>query len=81
MYLSDIFSSFICGEPSFDSQVRYLAKRSIVDTDGRDAGGQPNRGCQTASAGVYCSWRLYAGGTSQHRQRQQCCLPKRHQRP
>lgn len=34
MYLSDIFSSFICGEPSFDSQVRYLAKRSIVDTMG-----------------------------------------------
>ena len=34
MYLSDIFSSFICGEPSFDSQVRYLARRSIVDTMG-----------------------------------------------
>lgn len=34
MYLSEILSSFICGKPDFDPQVRYLAKRSIVDTMG-----------------------------------------------
>lgn len=34
MYLSEIFSSFICGDPPFDAQARYLAKRSIVDTVG-----------------------------------------------
>ena len=81
MYLSEILSSFICGKPDFDPQVRYLAKRSIVDTMGAMLAGSCTDVVKQLLPVYNAPRMLYAGGAEGHCQRQQRRLPQRHQRP